>query len=713
MRILAIGLGGAGTRVVDQLYDHDTRSRVGCVNALAIDMDGNSLRQLEFIPQSQRMNFPAIDPEIHFDVPSTVNIEEIMTMVQRMDTVEIDAIMIFAGLGGSVIDAVPELVEELRISYIEPIFGVCTLPMRHEGKKHSSKASDDLGMLRNVLDAVILFDNETWYAKLQAEYDEHSVGKEEKRISYPAKKFPENPRDLYRLLNDRIARQIGLLLRAGEFNEEGLEAAEVVLDAGEVLNTLRDNGMVAIGYAVEPLHSSLKERFTHWRSETYFSEFSHKRATRIVSLAKQAVYEDISVPCDITSADKALVLIAGPSQELSMKGFQTVRKWIDRSISGLEMRSGDYPVRNTKYVGIIIVLSGIENIPRVTELAEIKEEYEAELLEEEGKRKHKAEMQAWDKEEESWVTGPGGEAVPENDQPGAGGISFIDLLEDEDESGTSGDQEKEEVTDDGDEHPVTSREYVEYSQDYSADYEPYGDDSDMKDEMVRLGGIGAKKDTTDGSSGTTDEKIAIAGQGRRESGDEKLVLPGRPGRTVADMTRMTSGGTNSAPNDSIFGLKEIAKSDRKGSRDTSLVGSSIAIETPGFQAKDTTFDGGRVSVASAPGPKDSTINGSSVKVRPVNAKINDSVVTGDSVRLSGGKIATKELLDGEVRMKEKIPAPKDELMARVETRKKKRKEQTEEPEKESPYKAGTISSGYTKKDPDEEEEKADDLFWIK
>ena len=41
--------------------------------------------------------------------------------------------------------------------------------MRHEGKKRSSKASDDVTMLRNVLDAVILFDNETWYGKLQVE----------------------------------------------------------------------------------------------------------------------------------------------------------------------------------------------------------------------------------------------------------------------------------------------------------------------------------------------------------------------------------------------------------------------------------------------------------------------------------------------------------------------------------------------------------------
>ena len=718
MRILAIGLGGAGTRVVDQLYDHDTRSRVGCVNALAVDMDGNSLRQLEFIPQPQRMNFPPLDPDIHFDVPSTVNVEEIMTMIQRMDTVEIDAIMIFAGLGGSVIDAVPELVEELRIAYIEPIFGVCTLPMRHEGKKHSSKASDDIKMLQGVLDAVILFDNETWYGKLQAEYDEHCVAREEKRLPYPAKKFPENPRDLYRMLNDRIARQIGLLLRAGEFNEEGLEAAEVVLDAGEVLNTLRDNGLVAIGYAVEPLHASLKERFMHWRSETYFSEFSHKRATRIVSLAKKAVYEDISVPCDITSADKALVLIAGPSQELSMKGFQTVRKWIDRSISGLEMRSGDYPVRNTKYVGIIIVLSGIENIPRVTELAEIKKEYRAELLEEEEEKKRKAEMLAWEEEEESWIAGQdsGTEDGSDSGTP-TGGISFIDLLEDDDEdmpSGIPGECNEQPEPNDDDGHPVTSREYVEYSQDYYPDYGPEGDDSDVKDEMVRLDGIAAKKESSDSALTVSDGQIAIAGAGRKDSGDERLVLPGRQDRTVADMTRMTSGGSNSAPNDAIFGLKEIPKSGQKGPRDTSLVGSSIAIDTPGFRAKDSTFEGGRVSVASGPGPKDSSINGSSVKIRPVNAKLNDNVVSGDSVQLSGSKIRTKEILDGEVRMKEKIPAPKDELMARVETRMKKTKEQTAPQQKEPSYKAGTISSAYNKKNSDEEEEeKADDLFWIK
>jgi hypothetical protein len=39
------------------------------------------------------------------------------------------------------------------------------------------------------------------------------------------------------------------------------------------------------------------------------------------------------------------------------------------------MRSGDYPVTNSENVAIIVVLSGLENIPRLTELREIREQY--------------------------------------------------------------------------------------------------------------------------------------------------------------------------------------------------------------------------------------------------------------------------------------------------------------------------------------------------
>ncbi len=379
MRVLTIGLGGAGSRVVDKLYDHDRRSGVHCMNAVVIDVDPNSLLQLRHLPNDARIFFPGVNITDHAGAADVIDIDEVMTRLQRMDTIEIDSILICCGLGGSVIDIAPFIIEKLRVSYVEPIFALAILPCLGEGKRVSAKAADDLEMLQELVDGVILFDNETWSRKILAcERPESAGGSGRRRQPLTA----PDPRTHYNMLNERIARQVGLLLRAGEFNEGGVEVAEVVLDAGEVLNTLKEGGLVAVGYATERLPTGLTNLLRRRRSLKDLIQGSHERTARIISLAKRAVYEDISIPCDLTSADKALVLIAGPSAELSMKGFHAVRKWIDRSIAGLEMRSGDYPVRNTAYVGIIVVLSGLSNIPRVGEIQDIRADYMLECEEE-------------------------------------------------------------------------------------------------------------------------------------------------------------------------------------------------------------------------------------------------------------------------------------------------------------------------------------------
>ncbi len=738
MRILAIGLGGAGTRIVDLLYNHDMKSRVGCVSAIAVDIDGNSLRKLSNIPDNARMHFPALDPEIHFDVTSTINVEEVMNLIQKMDNFEIDSIMIFAGLGGSVIDAIPQLTEELRKSFIEPIFGVCILPTRNEGKRRSSKAADDLERVKSTLDAVILFDNETWQERLKAEYGHYSVAKDTATSSYRNKVFPDNPRDVYAILNEKIARQIGLLLRAGEFSETGVETAEVVLDAGEVLNTLKGNGLVAIGYATEPLHNSLKDRFKQWRSDTYFSETSHKRATRIVALAKRAVYEEISIPCDLTSADKALVLIAGPSHELSMKGFQTVRKWIDRSISGLEMRSGDYPVMNTRFVGIIIALAGITNIPRVTELNEIRHEYEYE-------QEYPSEKKTIPKPEEDTrrreeVQAP--ETVQPESAPGEekkSDIDITDLFEDEAaEHGFNQDRETERTyveeytdwQDNGEYSPYTTTEgeYLQNRAGTEGTMAAEDGEQVLNDGMITLGGV-ARSEKTKGNK--QDDTISVEMKSKKKNTDEQLPMPGRKERTVADITRMTDGGENKAPKDSIFGLKDIPSSDNRGPRDMALVGETIRIGKQDKRPNDASFNGKEVDISFVKGPNDSAFLGRSfsvtspqkandsalmgkkVSVKSPGIRPNDSTITGDSVRLSRAPHKTKESLNGDLKMSARVPAPKDDLLTRAERRMSKAQEAAKEPEKESTYKKGTISGGYEKKKEPEDDDTDDDLFWIK
>ncbi len=261
---------------------------------------------------------------------------------------------------------------------VEPVFGLVTLPALAEGKRTSAKAAQDIDRLLPLVEGIILFDNEKRSGHAAA--DNEKLKPTNQKYSPLAKTGPaDDKRMMYKSRNTDIARHLGLLLRAGEISEGGeIETGEVVLDAGEILNTIRGMGFIAIGYAAaktmdEKFH--IGSLFRHTGTQV---ESGHKKAERLVDLAKEAVYEKISVPCDLTSAEKALILVAGPTQAISMKGLMTVRKWIDRSIAGMEMRSGDYPVKNTRYIAIIIILAGLSNIPRIKEIRAIRGDYDIE-----------------------------------------------------------------------------------------------------------------------------------------------------------------------------------------------------------------------------------------------------------------------------------------------------------------------------------------------
>lgn len=384
MRILAIGIGGAGCRIANALYANDRRSsKVTCVQALAVDVDSDALAQLQALPEQAKIGFMAVESDLSrtgYDTPQTAKIDigEIIARIQNMERGETDAFLICCGLGGSMTDVMPHLIAALRATVAEPIFGLVTLPALSEGEKRSAKAADDIENIAPLLDGTILFDNETWIKKIAARRDallaEESGG--HGFLGFGKNQPKLSAQDItYKLLNQSIIRRISLILRAGEFRADGgIDLAEVVMDSSEVLNTLKGMGFISIGYAVEHLHQEPLAFLSRLRTANTSLE-QRKSAERIIELAKKAIYQEVSIPCDMTSAAKALILVAGPSHEISMKGVMTVRKWIDRSIAGMEMRSGDYPVTNSEYVAIIIVLSGLENIPRITELGEIREQY--------------------------------------------------------------------------------------------------------------------------------------------------------------------------------------------------------------------------------------------------------------------------------------------------------------------------------------------------
>lgn len=383
MRALIIGIGGAGCRIVELLNRHDRDSSVHSVRSYIFDADSEILRAKSSIPMECRIKLSPYNLSTNEHQRGTdFEITSLPTVFQDEAVDEVDAIFVCAGLGGRMAEAVPGIIKQLNEAFADPVFTILTLPARSEGARISARAAETLEEIRKVCSASILFDNEIWMQRLEEQRAAETAEKLDAEgnpepVARNALKYPI--REAYSELNDLLVRRVELLLRAGEVAERGLETAEAVLDAGEVLNTLTGTDIVAIGYATERLPSNMLGFLKRLTVEKYMLDEGHERTARIVELAKRAVYEQVSIPCDLTSADKALVLITGPSNELSMKGFQTVRKWIDRSIKGLEMRAGDYPVRSERSVGVIVVLAGIENVPRIAELNDIRESYQDEI----------------------------------------------------------------------------------------------------------------------------------------------------------------------------------------------------------------------------------------------------------------------------------------------------------------------------------------------
>ncbi|MDH7491684.1 MAG: tubulin/FtsZ family protein [Methanolinea sp.] len=390
MRILAIGLGGAGSRIIDKLLEHDRMSAIHCVEGLAADSDADELASLEMVPADRRLFFSPLDPSQPDDIAAHLPKEEILSHLQAMDDGDIDALVLCCGLGGTHASVAPDLVSFLKKSLVEPVFGLCTLPRGSEGDLCLARALDQLDMLLATLDGIIVFDNEAWKEKVPAITEPETAldadaiaGKLLEKLRPDIPRKPVDP--FHEAMDTLIARRLSLLLRAGECSmREPDNLPEVVLDAGEILNTIQGMGLLTIGYAREELPPARPlDHILRFGPHTRSVRECHVKASRVVDLAKRAVFQEISADTDLSQVKKALVLIAGPSHEMSMKGFMTVRRWLDRSIQGLELRSGDYPVKETRYLGVLVILAGMETLPRIGELRRTRER----LQEENGTKK--------------------------------------------------------------------------------------------------------------------------------------------------------------------------------------------------------------------------------------------------------------------------------------------------------------------------------------
>ena len=301
-------------------------------------------------------------------------IDTIISAIDRRGTHDIDAFVVCAGLGGGTgSGGSPVLCRHLKRIYREPVYAVGIIPAPEEGRLYSLNAARSLSTLVNEADNVIVFDNSAW------------------------KNDGESVKSAYERLNEESVRRFGVLFRAGEVGKYGV--GEMVVDSSEIINTLRGGGISSVGYAISEaipvvkgggkpsskkdnnggLLSSIlgkKEK----KAEPHVDIASGEdKSAKIIGLVRRAMLGRLTLPCDYSTAERALVLVAGPPTELDRKGVEKSKSWVEENIAGVEVRGGDYPV-DSGYVAAVVLLASIGEAPRIRELMELAKEAKEEVV---------------------------------------------------------------------------------------------------------------------------------------------------------------------------------------------------------------------------------------------------------------------------------------------------------------------------------------------
>jgi len=357
MKLAMIGFGQAGGKIVDKFLEYDAETGSNIVRAaVAVNSAKADLMGLEQIPQGNRVligqsrvkgHGVGADNELGAEIAEE-DIDEIQGSIDSIPVHEVDAFLVVAGLGGGTgSGGAPVIAKHLKRIYTEPVYGLGVLPGSDEGGIYTLNAARSFQTFVREVDNLLVFDNDAW------------------------RKTGESVQSGYDEINSEIVRRFGILFGAGEVRD-GQEVAESVVDSSEIINTLAGGGVSTIGFAEEEVEeASNGGLLSRFRGEDDDTTDTAHTTNRITSLVRKAALGRLTLPCEIQGAERALLVMAGPSKYLNRKGIERGRKWIEEQTGSMEVRGGDYPTDGSGRVSSVVLLAGVTNVPRIKELQQV------------------------------------------------------------------------------------------------------------------------------------------------------------------------------------------------------------------------------------------------------------------------------------------------------------------------------------------------------
>lgn len=355
MKLGTIGVGNAGSKIVDKMVEFETlTNRNFCRHVLVINTARTDLSKPDHVPEDQRILIGDThqkakghgvggDVDVGAEVAQS-DIDEIRRAFDDVEIHEVDAILVCASLGGGTgSGAGPVVINELQKMYDEPVYALGVLPGKYEGGRPALNAARSLQSFVTNVDNFIAFDNDAWRTKNQT------------------------VEEGYERMNRELAMRIVTLLGAGEYDDETV--AENAMDSSDVIRTLGTDGISSIGYASTSVNEGGDGLLARFREESEAQNGSSD-AAKINGLIRRAVNSRLTLPCEVSSTDRALIVLSGPPSELSRKGLESAREWIENEVDTVEVLAGDDPRENATALSAVVLLSNVTETPRIDSIQE-------------------------------------------------------------------------------------------------------------------------------------------------------------------------------------------------------------------------------------------------------------------------------------------------------------------------------------------------------
>jgi len=367
MKLALVGVGGAGSRLVDAIRGVETTGdRQLCYgHLLTVDISRTVDDDFDHVPPEKHVTIGDTHREVDVGVDGDQDlaVEIIRTdfpeVHRTLDSIpmrKLDGVLVVSGLGGGTgSGAGAVLVERLQDMYDKPVYVLGILPGEHEGGCPALNAARSLRSLVPAADSVLLFDNDRWVSG----------------------SGDTDADDRYGQANRELASRI-VTLFAREETDPGSIGANT-MDSSDLIRTLSPGGVASIGYAETDLDDG--GGFLSWLRSLLpgggdDDSDEPTDAVKIQGLVRQALNSRLTLPCEVASAERALVVLSGPPEELSRRGFESARQWLEEETETVEVLAGDDPRAGSSTVSAAVLLSNVTAVPRIDSLQRRAVEYD-------------------------------------------------------------------------------------------------------------------------------------------------------------------------------------------------------------------------------------------------------------------------------------------------------------------------------------------------